>query len=193
MRTSEVDILIVPGWSGSGPDHWQSRWERSLKTARRIEQEHWRDPERDKWMGRILSEVAESKQPPVIVAHSLGVAAVVHAAPKLPQGLLAGAFFVAPADVDNAGSWPLTDGETLAAEQTGFAPLPVERLPFPSLLIGSANDPYCTLERARTLAQAWGSEFVDAGEQGHINTASGHGPWPDGLLRFGSFLQGLSR
>ncbi|HYD14828.1 MAG TPA: alpha/beta hydrolase, partial [Hyphomicrobium sp.] len=36
MKTSDVDILIVPGWSSSGPDHWQSRWERTLKTARRV-------------------------------------------------------------------------------------------------------------------------------------------------------------
>ena len=90
MRTSEVEILIVPGWSGSGPDHWQSRWERSLKTARRIEQQHWREPEREAWVGRIVTAVAEAKLPPVLVAHSLGVAAVVHAATKLPRGLVAG-------------------------------------------------------------------------------------------------------
>ena len=41
MRTSDADILMVPGWNGSGPDHWQSRWERNLKTARRIEQDDW--------------------------------------------------------------------------------------------------------------------------------------------------------
>ena len=34
MKTADVDILIVPGWQDSGPDHWQSRWERSLKTAK---------------------------------------------------------------------------------------------------------------------------------------------------------------
>jgi len=193
MRTSEVEILIVPGWSGSGPDHWQSRWERSLKTARRIEQQHWREPEREAWVGRIVTAVAEAKLPPVLVAHSLGVAAVVHAAAKMPRGLVAGALLVAPADVDNAAQWPLTDGETLPAAEAGFAPLPMEPLPFPALLVASSNDPYCSADRAAELAGAWGATFVDAGEQGHINTASGHGPWPDGLLRFGSFLQGLTR
>lgn len=193
MRTSDVDILILPGWSGSGPDHWQSRWQRSLKTAKRVEQDHWRDPERGAWVSRILIAVAEAKLPPVLVAHSLGVAAVAHAAAKVPQGLIAGALLVAPADVDNADDWPLTDGLALPAKETGFAPLPMERLPFPSLLIASSNDPYCSLERARAFADAWGSTFTDAGEQGHINTESGHGPWPDGLLRFGGFLQSLSR
>lgn len=193
MRTSDVEILIVPGWSGSGPDHWQSRWERSLKTARRIEQQHWRDPERDAWVSRIMTAVAEAKLPPVLVAHSLGVAAVAHAAAKIPRGLVAGALLVAPADVDSADKWPLTDGEVLPATDTGFAPLPLDPLPFASLMIASSDDPYCSAERARVLADAWGATFVDGGALGHINTASGHGPWPDGLLRFGSFLQGLSR
>lgn len=191
MRTSEVDILIVPGWSGSGPDHWQSRWERSLKTARRIEQQHWRDPERDAWVSRIMTAVADATRPPVLVAHSLGVAAVVHAAQKLPRGLVAGAMLVAPADVDHAASWPVTDGETFKTEDTGFAPLPTAPLPFPALVIASSDDPYCALDRARDLSGQWGATFVDAGALGHINTASGHGPWPDGLLRFGSFLKGL--
>ncbi len=191
MRTSEVEILIVPGWSGSGPDHWQSRWERSLKTARRIEQQHWREPDRDVWVGRILAAVAEARLPPVLVAHSLGCIAVAHASAKLPPGLVAGALLVAPADVDHATGWPLTDGEKLPAEETGFSPLLMTRLPFPALLIASSDDPYCTPERAKALANAWGATFVDAGALGHINTASGHGPWPDGLLRFGSFLRGL--
>jgi predicted alpha/beta hydrolase family esterase len=29
---------------------------------------------------------------------------------------------------------------------------------------------------------------VDVGQAGHIADQSGHGPWPDGLLRFGKFL-----
>lgn len=193
MRTSEVEILIVPGWSGSGPDHWQSRWQQGLKTARRVEQANWREPDKDQWVGSIVTAAAEARLPPVIVAHSLGVAAVTHAATKLPAGLVVGALLVAPADVDTAARWPLTDGEILPAKETGFAPVPLTRLPFPSLLIASSDDAYCQIDRARAFAAGWGSTFVDAGPQGHINTASGHGPWPDGLLRFGSFLQGLSR
>src|SRR5690606_20989209 len=79
MRTSDVDILIVPGWSSSGPDHWQTRWERNLKTARRVDQEDWFRPDKDKWVGRIISAVAAATRPAVLVAHSVGVPAVVHA------------------------------------------------------------------------------------------------------------------
>lgn len=191
MRTSDVDILIIPGWSSSGPDHWQSRWQRSLTTARRVEQDDWHHPSRDRWVARIAAAVANSTRPPVLVAHSLGCAAVAHLAAKLPQGLVAGAFLVAPADVDNAASWPVTSGYTFDAGHGGFSPLPSERLPFPSALVGSGNDPYCSIERARDLADLWGASFFDGGHSGHINVASGHGPWPEGLLRFGSFLKGL--
>lgn len=191
MRTSDVDILIVPGWSSSGPDHWQTRWERTLKTARRVEQDDWYAPDREAWVGRIIESAVASNRPVVIVAHSLGVAAVAHMAERIPKGFLQGAFLVAPADVDNAKSWPKTEGMKLDAVGTGFAPLPRMQLPFPSVMIASSTDPYCALPRAEALASDWGATFVEAGDAGHINAASGHGPWPDGVLRFGAFLKTL--
>lgn len=189
MRTSDVDILIVPDWSSSGPDHWQSRWERTLKTARRVVQENWETPEREAWVGRIIEGAVQSARPVVLVAHSLGVAAVAHTAKLIPKGFVSGAFLVAPADVDDAANWPETEGFTLDGAASGFAPLPLDPLPFPSVLVASSNDPYCRIERATELAAAWGATLVEAGEAGHINSASGHGPWPEGVLRFGTFLQ----
>jgi predicted alpha/beta hydrolase family esterase len=53
-------------------------------------------------------------------------------------------------------------------------------LPFKSVLLGSHNDPYCSLERAQGLARAWGSEFVDCGAVGHVNAESGLGEWSAG-------------
>jgi predicted alpha/beta hydrolase family esterase len=52
------------------------------------------------------------------------------------------------------------------------------------MLVASANDPYCTVERAAEFASCWGSDFHIAGDAGHINVESGHGPWPEGLLMF---------
>jgi predicted alpha/beta hydrolase family esterase len=143
-------------------------------------------------VGRIIETAVQSTRPVVLVAHSLGVAAVAHMAQRIPKGFLSGAFLVAPADVDNAGDWPDTEGLKLDGSASGFAPLPLGRLPFPSVLIASSTDPYCKIERAQALSEAWGSTLVEAGDAGHINGASGHGPWPEGVLRFGSFLQGLA-
>lgn len=73
MRTSDCDILMVPGNTNSGPDHWQTRWERQLSTARRVEQASWDEPDRDSWAARIVEEVERARRPVVLVAHSLGV------------------------------------------------------------------------------------------------------------------------
>lgn len=191
MKTADVDILIVPGWLNSGPDHWQSRWERSLATAQRIAQDDWHVPDKDAWVANIVAAVNSCSRPAVLVAHSLGVIAVAYATSRL-NGKVAGAFLVAPADVDNSASWPPNQGHAWPAGGFGFAPVPLAPLGFPALVLAASDDPYCTQERAQAFASAWGAEFVDAGEAGHIADHSGHGPWPDGLLRFGRFLAGLS-
>jgi predicted alpha/beta hydrolase family esterase len=192
MRTSDVDILMVPGWQGSSTEHWQSRWARNLTTARCVEQEDWITADKDKWVGAIIGAAAMSARPVVLVAHSLGVIAAVHAALKLPHGAISGAFLVAPADVDNARAWPITEGYIWPESGFGFAPIPLGSLPFASMLIASTDDPYCRLERARHFAAVWGSELVEVGPAGHITAESGYGPWPDGVLRFGRFLAGLT-
>ena len=183
MRTSDTDILVVPGLGGSGPDHWQTRWEDRLSTARRVRQDDWERPDRKAWVGRLVDAVAAATRPVVLVAHSLGVPTVVHAAPLLRPGRTVGAFLVGLPDVED----PEIEPETLRA----FAPLPRDPLPFPSLLVASRTDPFCRFETAEDLSYAWGSAFVDAGEAGHLNPDSGFGPWPEGLMRFAGFLKKL--
>ncbi len=192
MRTSDVDILIVPGWSNSGPDHWQSRWERNLKTARRVEQADWIAPDRDAWVARIVADVEQSTRPAVLVGHSLGVAAVLHAASRLNLSKVAGAFLVAPSDVDAMADWPRDEGQEWERIAASFAPMPVAPLPFPVRVIASSDDAFCTIERAQALGAAWGADVSILANAGHISTASGHGPWPDGLLSFGTFLRSLT-
>ena len=183
MRTSDCDILIVPGYTNSGPDHWQSRWQQRLSSARRVDQDDWDSPARDAWVSRLLSTVEGCRRPVILVAHSLGVITVAHAAPMLPRGIVRGAFLVAPPDVEAPDLTP--------AIERSFAPVPDGPLPFPSLLVASRSDPYCAYGRAEDFAFAWGSALLDAGDAGHINTASGYGPWPEGLMRFAGFLKRL--
>jgi predicted alpha/beta hydrolase family esterase len=68
----------------------------------------------------------------------------------------------------------------LPAEVLAFGAPPPARLRFDAVLASSSNDPYCALAQSRVLAKAWGARFVDLGNAGHVNTDSGHGPWPDG-------------
>src|SRR4051794_41913436 len=100
MRTSDADLLIIPGLGGSGPDHWQTRWEQKLSTARRVEQAEWSKPVREDWVARIAEEVNASTRPAVLVAHSPGIPSAIHAIPQFRKPA-AGAVFAAPPDVAN--------------------------------------------------------------------------------------------
>jgi len=180
MRTSEADILIVPGHANSGPEHWQTRWEQKLETARRVEQSDWRTPHFAEWQDNLVKAAMAATRPAIIVAHSLGAITVIHAARRLAETRVKGAFLVAP-----PGETYLVEHEEIDLK---FADVPRDPLPFPSVLVASRNDPYCPYLEAEEWAYAWGSAFSDAGDSGHINTDSGHGPWPEGLMRFAGFL-----
>ena len=181
MRISDFDILIIPGLGGSAQDHWQSRWEAKLSTARRVEQHNWDSPRLEDWTGRIIAAVEGAQRPVLLVAHSLGVTAVVHAAPRMPPNVVRGAFLVAPP----------ADSVLIEAAGPGFTPLPRAPLPFPSVLVASRNDPFAPYDESEEISYAWGSRLLDAGEAGHINTDSGHGPWPEGLMSLAGFLKHL--
>lgn len=180
MKTADCDILIIPGYGNSGPEHWQTRWERKLPTARRVEQDDWEHPDLERWVQRIIDAVEAATRPVVLVAHSLGVVTVAHAASRLSPGKVRAALLVAPPDTGR-------DDTPKPIERT-YGAVPREPLPFPSMLVASRNDPYCDFDAADEMAAAWGSVLVDAGESGHINTESGHGPWPEGLTRFATLL-----
>ncbi|ODT83857.1 MAG: alpha/beta hydrolase [Pelagibacterium sp. SCN 64-44] len=182
MRIAEADILILPGLGNSGPGHWQVRWAEKMRTAAIVEQADWADPDPQDWADTIVKAVELAGRPVVLIAHSLACIAVAHAAPSLPQDKVRGALLVAPPDIRRKDApEPVRD----------FGPVPRAPLPFPSLLVASATDPYCALEEAADLAGAWGSDFHQAGDAGHINIASGHGPWPEGLLMFTRLMQRL--
>jgi predicted alpha/beta hydrolase family esterase len=180
MRIAEVDILLLPGLGNSGPGHWQRRWAARFPNGHVVEQDDWDHPQRDRWIARIIEEVAAAARPVVLVAHSLAVLAVVHAAPALPPGKVRGAFLVSPPD---------EHGPDFPPEALAFAGVPADPLPFPSMLVVSANDALTSPERAAGMAAAWGSEMHLAGNAGHINAASGHGPWPEGLMMFTRLMQ----
>lgn len=182
MKAKETDILIVPGYTNSGPAHWQSRWQSKLSTARRVEQEQWSKPERETWTGRVAEVANEADKPIVLVAHSLGIPTAIHALAAIERPI-AGAFFVAPPDVANPAIRP--------KHLMTFGPYPRDPLPFPSVVVASRNDSFCEFPIAEDIAAAWGSLFVDAGNAGHINSESGYGPWPEGSLLFAKFLSRL--
>ncbi|WP_158808321.1 alpha/beta hydrolase [Beijerinckia sp. L45] len=182
MRTSEADIIIVPGLSGGTDVHWYSRWESKLPTAKRVIQADWHNPNLEAWTAALIDAVKAAQRPVVLVAHSLGVITVGHAAAQIAERVV-GAFLVAPPSQAVMLSIPEID--------KAFTDVPLDPLPFPAVLIASRDDSYAAYADSEALAKSWHVELVDAGESGHLNDESGHGPWPEGLMRFASFMRTL--
>ena len=171
------NVMILPGWQNSGPDHWQSRWERAHGYAR-VEQHDWMRPLRGDWISRLEDELLTRElghnQRALLVAHSLGCMAVVAwAAHSKSTQRVGGALLVAPPDCER---------ESMRHTLTSWSPILLQKLPFPSVLLASRDDPFCALERARFFADAWGSELIDIGPCGHLNADSGLGDWPEAHL-----------
>ncbi len=171
---SAIPVLILPGLGNSGPEHWQSHWERRDPACERVLQRGWERPRCADWVEALGKAVARREGPLVLAGHSSACAQVAHwAAAASPEALgrVRGALLVAPSDPERP-NYP--EGPT------GFGPVPLDPLPFPSIVVASDDDPYIDPTRARRFAQAWGSRFVLLSKAGHINAASGFGPWEEG-------------
>lgn len=170
-------ILIIPGLNNSGEGHWQTIWQNRFGFTR-IEQSEWDAPVCNEWIDTIDAEVTKHNLSDVIlVAHSLGNTTVAAWAKKYNR-IIKGVLLVAPSD---------TEADTYPPGTTGFKPMSLGKLPFPSITVASDNDYYVTLERASYFADCWGSELVNIGSAGHINVSAGFGEWEEGL----TYLQQL--
>jgi uncharacterized protein len=174
-----ADVLIVPGYGNSGPQHWQTLWEASSPSFERVVQRDWERPVCSEWCAALEAAVRRAGPQCLIVAHSLGCLTVAHwaAAAHSPLG---GALLVAIPDAERP-SFPV--------EARGFNPVPRQLLGFPSIAVTSSDDPYDPFQRGPALAKSWGSRLIELGTVGHINAGSGLGSWSKGL----ELLQELRR
>jgi predicted alpha/beta hydrolase family esterase len=173
-------VLILPGWQGSGPLHWQLRWV-ALYGDVVVEQHDWMRPLRGDWLSRLDDVLSDLDGPVYLAAHSLGC---IHAAAWAEISAhchkVKGALLVAPGDVE---------ASHLSDFFASWRPILMKRLPFKSILVASQDDTECTIERAQTLAKAWGSDFVDIGQKGHVNAESNLGDWPEGRTMLNSLMK----
>jgi uncharacterized protein len=167
-------VLIHPGWGDSTAEHWQSLWEKERSDVQRVQQREWLDVNRDEWIATLDDYVQNAPGQVVLVGHSTSNVLINHWAQQKPADKIKAALLVAPTDAENH--------ETCPPQLWQFGPVPMYKLPFPTIVVASENDPYCTLPRAEKFANAWGSELVNIGQAGHINVASGFGPFPQGKL-----------
>ena len=175
MIVSSAPVLILPGRGNSDPQHWQSRWEATHPHFHRVIQDEWERPACSAWLQRLEVAVIASGPGTVLVAHSLGCLLAVHWAARADArslGHVKAALLVGVPD-------PLRPA--FPPELVGFEPVPMQALPFASIVVASTTDPYGSWEHSRDCAAAWSSRLVTIGAAGHINTASGFGDWKQGF------------
>lgn len=135
------------------------------------EQEDWTCPVLEDWQAE-LDKALSKTEGAFLVAHSLGCLLAASYANRAIARKIRGALLVAPCSLD----------VTLRLHpcMIEFGEEPLEPLPFPSLVVGSVNDPYMRVPDLEHHVRRWGSELITIGFAGHINIASGFGRWPNG-------------
>ncbi|MEM5427500.1 RBBP9/YdeN family alpha/beta hydrolase [Cupriavidus oxalaticus] len=170
-------VLIVPGLRDQVEEHWQTLLAASLPGARTVPPMGRGDLDCSRRVAAIEEAVASIAGPIIMVAHSGGCVMMAHwALVTAHAARIKGVLLATPPDFER----PMPEGypPLSAIEAGGWLPVPRQRLPFPSLVATSQNDPLGELPRVLELARAWGSEVFDLGKVGHLNPASGYGPWP---------------
>jgi hypothetical protein len=167
-------LLFVPGLRDHVEEHWQTLFQRKVPGARSVPPLEHDKLSRAARVEALQQAIAAIDGPILLVAHSAGVMITVHWAQHYTRPIH-GALLAAPADLET----PLPAGyPTLAMlRDNGWLPLPRTRLPFPSIVAASTNDPLASLARVTQFASDWGSRLVDVGAVGHINPAAGYGEW----------------
>ncbi|MTE00217.1 alpha/beta hydrolase [Paracoccus sp. YIM 132242] len=165
--------LIVPGLDGSPAPHWQDWWARTDPNAMIVDLPDPRRPVREAWEAALAVMILRHPDS-ILVGHSLGSVLIAQMLAHWSGLKVRGAMLVAPAD-PHAG---FDDCKRIRR----FGPLPDRALDVPAVLVASRNDPWMAFNRSRDLADALGADLIDLGHAGHVNVASGFGPWPGGKV-----------
>ena len=172
-----VHTLIVPGVGGSEAQHWQSWLQQQLVSSSRVQQKYWDRPVLSEWVTEFLSALEAINSPVQVVAHSFGCLTSVAALAEHPElkAKVKNLVLVAPANPARFGESGFAR-HSLTDYKQYFHQLQID---LPTTLLISENDPWLGYVDALQLAQAWKLTPINLGAVGHVNVASGFGPFPE--------------
>jgi len=169
--------LILHGYQGSGPGHWQTWLAGRLRAGEAtVAYPDLPDPDAPDlraWQAALDGELDALEIPPIVVCHSLACLLWLHhaAASARPAARV---LLVAPPSPSAL--------ERIGVE--GFWPAPLAPAPlaasvlYGARLVCSDDDPYCP-EGARGLyGEPLGLATDLLPGAGHVNPEAGYGPWP---------------
>jgi serine hydrolase len=168
--------LILHGYQGSGPGHWQTWLAGRLRsldaTVAYPDLPDAEAPQLRSWLEALEGELDALATPPVVLCHSLACLLWLHhaaAGGKRAERVL----LVAPPSLAGAP-------EALAS----FIPAPLDAAalagsaPEGARLVHSDNDPFCPEGAAALYARPLGVPADLLPGRGHLNPDAGLGPWP---------------
>jgi uncharacterized protein len=178
--TRRVPTVIVPGWQGSGPGHWQVLLAEALRAdGRQVHQPPLPDadtPSLPAWLATLRATLASLPDAGFdVVCHSLGgVLWLHHAAHPSATPSPARVALVSP---------PSPDRSLAPAEFQAFLPPPMDvdairKAAGGTVLVASDDDPYCPEGAAIAYGRALKLPVTVIPGAGHLNVESGYGPWP---------------
>lgn len=176
MRQENGTFLIVPGYADSSPSHWQGVWLELFSNAVKVVQKDWINVDQVEWVQTLDSAIQLALQPIILVGHSLGCSTILYwinsKESKNSIHKIIGALLVVPPDPHSKAYRALSI--------KGFDLFPLNKLPIPSILVASENDPFLSINQGRFFADHLGSEFINIGRKGHVGEDSGLGEWKEG-------------
>ena len=182
--SEKYQLLHVPGIGDSGETHWHTNWEKSFPKIKRVTQEDWDTPDKDVWVKNLVSYIQKYNDKPIIlISHSLGGGAVIHADHLNKLNAVKAVFMVALPDIER---------EDFPKECSGFVPMPKAELTIPGILISSENDEWCSIDVAEKWSSQLGVPLINIGKKQHICQAEEFKTWEEGKELLVNFLDSLS-
>jgi predicted alpha/beta hydrolase family esterase len=174
-----TSFLILHGYQGSGPEHWQSwlaeRLRRAGATVAYPELPSPDAPTLPAWRAALEHELRAVPGDPVVVCHSLACVLWLHhcAQPVLEGGCAARVLLVAPPSATGAPRAILP-----------FFPVPLDAGAVAGAagethLVCATDDPYCPEGAAALYGEPLGLPTHVLPGAAHVNVETGFGPWPE--------------
>jgi predicted alpha/beta hydrolase family esterase len=170
-------FLILHGWGGSGPDHWQSWLASQLRAAGEAVRfptlPNPDEPRLEEWLTGMRHELSSMTGSRIVVCHSLAVLLWLHHTRQPDAAAVDRLLLVAPPG-------PAVNNPQVET----FFPAPRDPLALHQTareieLVCSVADPFCPERAEHYYGEPLGVQtLLYPSEAGHINVASGYGPWP---------------
>lgn len=181
--SEKYQLLHVPGIGDSGETHWHTNWEKSFPKIKRINQKNWDLPNKGEWVDSLEASIQKcNKKPIILISHSLGGGAIIHANELNKLSGVKGILMVALPDIER---------EDFPKECSGFVPMPKTKLSIPAVMISSENDEWCDIEVAKKWAATLQIPIINIGKKKHICGEEEFKTWEEGKKMLVDFLNSL--